>query len=261
MEESLIIAVARHGKSQTNEATKLALEIPNWLIGLVDKGEEQAKEAGEVIKNKFPNKKWLIFSSNFERGVETARIIKDNLGGNALGIATTNSIQEFHSGSEATNDKIYDGHISRLYGNKTDYESRQNNPFYFQSFPFKDLEESPADGETGASVIARTKVMKEALIRFAITKDISSLNEVWTNAKNSGSHEIETDNLGIILTSHSLAISALLHNFGLADFGSMASRYRCGNADPFFIEISKDGIVKLMEDLNRNIKQSKRKMP
>lgn len=260
MSGNLIIAVVRHGKSQTNQDHELALEIPNWLINLVHAGRKQAFDAGLAIRDAFPEMKWLIFSSQYERALETASWVKKMIGENALGIVTTDFLREFFSGSEAANDKTYNNHISDVYGDNEYSQDDKNNPFYFQEFPKVSIEGSPADGESGLDVLSRTKVMTEALIEFAKTRDFSALDPVRANS-HSPITDIDSGNIGLVLTTHSVAISALLDNLGIQKFETMASRFRAGNGNPFFIEISPEGKVRLMDEVNQGITEAGHTLP
>jgi len=252
----LVIAIARHGKSQTNQDHSLALEIPNHLIQLIEEGTKQALCAGQFIDSQFPDMKFLILSSPYERALHTAKIIKGVLGKRVLGIATTNSIREFYSGSEAGNDKTNAGHITNVYGITDDDQPIRNNPFYFQKFPNVGHDESPVDGECGYDVLNRTKEMQEFLVNFAIDRNPKHLAKLL---KRDGEFTLpDAEYIGIILPSHSVAISALLDNLGLEKFTSMKERYRAENANPFFIKISASGKVSFMHEINQLVPKASR---
>jgi len=102
----------RHGQSDNNIAHTLDTELGNGSANLTEMGHEQAKAAGEQLKEKHVD---LIFSSQFPRAKQTADEIATILGKE---VSEDKRLNEFHIGPEFE-DKTYDEY-HEVWGDRAD---------------------------------------------------------------------------------------------------------------------------------------------
>jgi broad specificity phosphatase PhoE len=73
------IFLIRHGESQGNIDKHLYSKIPDYAIYLTQKGIEQAKEAGQIIKNIIKNESYCAYFSPYFRARQTMDIALNEL--------------------------------------------------------------------------------------------------------------------------------------------------------------------------------------
>ncbi len=78
------IILIRHGESIGNINKKIYSETPDYKLNLTERGKEQAKQAGEELKNIIKDESVFFYVSPFWRTRETFQNIKKELTGNAI---------------------------------------------------------------------------------------------------------------------------------------------------------------------------------
>jgi isoleucyl-tRNA synthetase len=102
----------RHGQSDNNIAHTLDTELENGSANLTEMGHEQAKAAGEILKDKNVD---LIFSSQFPRAKQTAAEISTILGKD---VTEDKRLNEFHIGHEFEDKTYEEYHL--IWGERAD---------------------------------------------------------------------------------------------------------------------------------------------
>lgn len=106
-----ILVLLRHGQSQWNLENKFT----GWVdVPLTEKGEAEARRAGEVLKqSKIPFAR--CFTSELERAQETLRIALDVMGASDLPITRDQALNERHYGDLQGLDKA---ETAKKYGDE-----------------------------------------------------------------------------------------------------------------------------------------------
>ncbi|WMV07610.1 hypothetical protein MTR67_000995 [Solanum verrucosum] len=171
------IILVRHGESEGNEDKNVYTAVPDHKVQLTEKGKEQAKNAGEVIRSVVGNCKVYFYVSPFLRTRETLKEISESFSSNEIiGVREECRLREMDYAKFQNTEKMEEYKKEReRYGK------------FFYRFPH---------GESAADVYDRVSGFMESLWRDIEMEEICE----------SGSD----DNLNIVIISHGLTIRIIL---------------------------------------------------
>lgn len=74
------IILVRHGRSEANDDPTVYSRIPDYKIELVEQGREEARRAGEHIRELIGGESYGIYVSPYRRTVQTKDCIVERIG-------------------------------------------------------------------------------------------------------------------------------------------------------------------------------------
>ena len=73
------IILVRHGESLGNEDERAYSNIPDWKIGLTNRGEQQSKQAGQDLQELCRGERLFTYVSPYNRAMQTWQLMKEEL--------------------------------------------------------------------------------------------------------------------------------------------------------------------------------------
>jgi len=145
------IILIRHGESEGNFDKGLYLKIPDYALVLTEKGIEQARQAGKVIKETIGSESLYAYVSPFFRTRQTFQFLKNSLEENIIKSTEDPRIREQDW-----------GHLRHPDENEGIMQARDKFSTFYYRIP---------DGESGADVYDRVSTFLETLHRDFNKKD------------------------------------------------------------------------------------------
>ena len=139
------IILVRHGTSQGNADKLLHASIPDYKLNLTDAGIEQAKQAGQEIKQMIGQETLQVYLSPYFRTRQTFQHIQESIRGNIIKAFEDPRLREQDW-----------GHLRSPDLNEEIIQERDGFSTFYYRIP---------DGESGADVYDRVSIFLETLHR------------------------------------------------------------------------------------------------
>lgn len=139
------IILVRHGESEANVDPSVYARVPDWRIQLTEKGNAQAKEAGERIRSLLGDETFGVFVSPYQRTMQTKDGILDGIGRSPVFDHQDPELREQEYGNMPPSDI-----------NQANREFRGKFGYFFYRFP---------EGESCADVYDRMALFMDSLFR------------------------------------------------------------------------------------------------
>jgi broad specificity phosphatase PhoE len=180
------IILVRHGESLGNEDESAYSKIPDWKIGLTNRGEQQSKQAGQDLAELCRGERLFTYVSPYDRTMQTWQFMKEELQAPKSGeplVTLIGTRQEPRIAEQQFGNFQDPGKVQMAK------EERRNFGRFFFRFP---------NGESGLDVYNRATSFLSTLGR-----DISTLRDM----------DIPMEDCNILVVTHGLTLRLFLMRY------------------------------------------------